>query len=68
MVRRPLPSPAHGLPCGCHGPILSSDPHCDLAVPLERFVQAAAHIQDGDSGDSISKTAHMQFYLGKEKG
>lgn len=65
--RRPLPGPMHGLPCSCRGPMLSSNLHCDLTVPLERFVQEAANIQDGDSGDSISRAAHMQFLSGKKK-
>lgn len=30
---------------------LSSDPHDDLATPLERSEQIVANIQDGDSGD-----------------
>lgn len=63
--RRTLPGPTHGLPCSCRGLMLSSDLHCDLAVPLERFVQEAANIQEGDSGDSISRATHMHFFSKK---
>lgn len=46
---------------------LSSDPHCDLAVLLERFVQAAANMQDGDSEDITSRADYMSFYLERKK-
>lgn len=41
--------------------VLPSDPHCDLAISLERFVHTAASIQGGDSGDTISRAVHIQF-------
>lgn len=48
-------------------PKLSSDPHCDLAVLLERFVQAAANMQDGDSEDITSRADNMPFCLERIK-
>lgn len=65
--RRPLPGPTHGLPCSCRGSMLSSDLHSDLVVLLERFVQEAANIQDGDSGDNVSTAAYMQFSSREKK-
>lgn len=47
--------------------MLSSDLHSDLVVLLERFVQEAANIQDGDSGDNVSTAAYMQFSSREKK-
>ena len=61
------PSPTHHPPTAAVVLFLSSDPHSNLATPLERFVQAAANIQDRDSGDPTSRAAQVQFYLERKE-
>lgn len=61
-------SPTHQPPTAAVVLFLSSDPHSDLATPLERFVQAAANIQDRDSGDPTSRAPKCSFiWKGKNK-
>lgn len=60
-------SPTHQPPTAAVVLFLSSDPHSDLATPLERFVQAVANIQDRDSGDPTSRAAQVQFYLERKE-
>lgn len=61
------PSRTHYPPAAATVLNVSSDPHCDLALPLERFVRAAANEQDGDSEDITSRAAHVLFYLERKR-